>query len=123
MDTLYKISKQYFRTDLPSLQVGDKVEVATKNFRQSEKEKNDSVSKTRLTHFKGTVIAQKNQNQISYTFSVLKDSSVMSICRDKETSSHKKRKGWGIKVCVGGGYFKKWKGEIRLEESPNPSSA
>jgi len=74
MDTLYKISKQYFRTDLPSLQVGDKVEVATKNFRQNEKAKNDSVSKPRLTHFKGTVIAQKNQNQISYTFSVLKDS-------------------------------------------------
>jgi len=74
MDTLYKISKQYFRTDLPSLQVGDKVEIATKNFRQSEKEKKDSVLKPRLTHFKGTVIAQKNQNQISYTFSVLKDS-------------------------------------------------
>ena len=74
MDTLYKISKQYFRTDLPSLQVGDKVEIATKNFRQSEKEKKDSVLKPRLTHFKGTVIAQKNQSQISYTFSVLKDS-------------------------------------------------
>ncbi|CAI2161572.1 13863_t:CDS:2 [Funneliformis geosporum] len=59
---------------LSNEQMGDKVEVATKNFRQSEKEKNDSVLKPRLAHFKGTVIAQRNQNQISYTFSVLKDS-------------------------------------------------
>src|ERR1051326_8545547 len=72
MDTLYQISKQYFRTDLPSLQIGDKFEVTAKHFIQ--KEKNDSTPKFRLTHFKGTIIAQKNQGQISHTFSVLRDS-------------------------------------------------
>ena len=76
MDVLSKISKQYFRTDFPSLQVGDKVEVATKHFNQNEKEnKNDSnKQKSRLTRFKGAVIAQKNPGQISHTFSVLKES-------------------------------------------------
>src|SRR3954454_10373244 len=75
MDTLSQISKQYFRTDLPSLQIGDKIEVTIKHFSQNQKEKNDPTKlKTRLTHFKGTVIAQKNPGQISHTFSVLKDS-------------------------------------------------
>ena len=74
MDTIREITKQYFRTDLPPLQVGDKVEITTKNFNQNEKNKDDGKTKFRLTHFKGTVIAQKNSQQISYTFSVLKDS-------------------------------------------------
>lgn len=74
MDTLSQISKQYFRTDLPPLQIGDKVEVTAKHFIQKEKEKNDSTPKFRLTHFKGTIIAQKNQGQVSHTFSVLRDS-------------------------------------------------
>jgi ribosomal protein L19 len=73
MDTLYNISKQYFRTDLPSLQIGDKVEVTTKHH-FTHKEKSDSTPRSRITNFKGTVIAQKNQGQISHTFSVLKDS-------------------------------------------------
>src|SRR4051812_18557277 len=74
MDTLHEISKQYFRTDLPSLQVGDKVEIITKHFNKNEKaKKNEEKSKPRLTHFKGTIIAQKNSGQISYTFSVLKE--------------------------------------------------
>jgi len=73
MDTLYNTSKQYFRTDLPSLQIGDKVEVITKHY-FIQKEKSDPTPKSRLTSFKGTVIAQKNQGQISYTFSVLRDS-------------------------------------------------
>ncbi|MEG7978800.1 MAG: 50S ribosomal protein L19 [Mollicutes bacterium UO1] len=74
METLQVINKQYFRTDLPPLQVGDKVEITTKNFNKNEKAKHEEKPKLRLTHFKGTVIAQKNSGQISYTFSVLKDS-------------------------------------------------
>ena len=74
MDTIRDITKQYFRTDLPPLQIGDKVEITIKNLNKTEKAKNDEKSKYRLTHFKGTVIAQKNKGQISYTFSVLKDS-------------------------------------------------
>src|SRR5438034_2963369 len=66
MDTLQEISKQHFRT-------GDKVEVTIKNFNKIEKDKEGKI-KHRLTHFRGTVIAQKNPQQISYTFSVLKDS-------------------------------------------------
>ena len=72
MDAIRDITKQYFRADLPPLQVGDKIEVTTKNFSQNEKNK-DGKPKYRLTHFKGTVIAQKNPHQISYTFSVLKE--------------------------------------------------
>jgi len=73
MDTiLHDITKQYFRTDLPPLQIGDKIEVTAKHFNQNEKNK-DGKQKYRLTHFKGIVIAQKNPHQISYTFSVLKE--------------------------------------------------
>src|SRR4051812_47506230 len=83
MDTISNISKQYFRTDLPSLQVGDKVEITTKylNQNQNGKEKKDDSAKQkiRLTHFKGIVIAQKNCGQISYNFSVLKESSKLVI--------------------------------------------
>src|SRR5215208_4458477 len=74
MDATSDIIKQYFRTDLPPLQVGDKVEITTKNFNPNEKKKDDGESKHRLTRFIGTVISQKNPQQISYTFSVLKDS-------------------------------------------------
>lgn len=73
MNNLHDITKQYFRTDLPELKVGDKIEVVTKNFNKNEKDK------YRLTHFKGTVIGQKNEKQISYTFSVLKESSKVVI--------------------------------------------
>ncbi|CAG8576882.1 3637_t:CDS:2 [Scutellospora calospora] len=74
MDTIREITQQYFRTDLPPLRVGDKVEITTKNYNKNEKDKNDGTLKHRLTHFKGTVITQKNPGQISYTFSVLKES-------------------------------------------------
>jgi len=73
MDTLQEISKQYFRTDLPELQVGDKVEVIIKNFNKNEKDKQ------RLTRFEGIVITQKNKQQISYTFSVLKESGKVAV--------------------------------------------
>src|SRR4051812_21761928 len=81
MDTIPSISKQYFRTDLPSLQVGEKIEITTKYFNQNQNEKKDASAKqkVRLTHFKGIVIAQKNRGQISYTFSVLKESSKLMI--------------------------------------------
>ncbi|CAG8731124.1 8739_t:CDS:2 [Racocetra fulgida] len=72
MNKLSEITQQYFRTDLPQLAIGDKVEVITKNFDLRAKSENP---KYRLTHFLGTVIAQKNKRQISYTFSVLKASS------------------------------------------------
>ena len=74
MDTTSNTTKQYLRTDLPPLQVGDKVEITTKNFNPNEKNEDDGKQKHRLTRFKGTVIAQKNPHQISYTFSVLRDS-------------------------------------------------
>jgi len=74
MDKTSDITKQYFRTDLPPLQIGDKVEITTKNINQNEKSESDEKLKHRLTRFKGTVIAQKNPHQISYTFSVLKQS-------------------------------------------------
>src|SRR2546429_7634300 len=74
MDKIRDITKQYLRTDLPPLQVGDKVEITTKNFNKNEKKKDDGKPKYRLTHFKGTIITQKNPKRISYTFSVLKES-------------------------------------------------
>jgi ribosomal protein L19 len=73
MDTPQEISKQYFRTDLPELQVGDKVEIIIKNLNKNEKDKQ------RLTRFEGTVITQKNKQQIGYTFSVLKESSKVAV--------------------------------------------
>lgn len=79
MDKTSDVVKKYFRTDLPPLQVGEKVEVTTKNFNQNEKNEDDGKSKRRLIRFKGTVIAQKNRGQISYTFSVLKESGRVAI--------------------------------------------
>jgi len=37
MDNIHDITKQYLRADLPSLQVGDKIEVTAKHFNQNEK--------------------------------------------------------------------------------------
>ncbi|MDR1670185.1 MAG: 50S ribosomal protein L19 [Spiroplasmataceae bacterium] len=73
MNIICDITKQYLRADLPSLEIGDKVEVVTKHINPNEKSKKGEKEKFRLTHFKGTVIAQSNPKQISYTFSVLKD--------------------------------------------------
>jgi ribosomal protein L19 len=70
---LQETTEQYLRKDLPSLEIGDKIEIITKNFSKEEKDK------FRLTNFKGVVIAQKNRNRISYTFSVLKESSKIAI--------------------------------------------
>ena len=73
MNILQEITQQYLRTDLPELQIGDIVEITIKNYKQNEKDK------FRLTHFKGTVIAQKNKKQISYTFSVLKETNKVKV--------------------------------------------
>lgn len=73
MNSLDEITNQYLRSDLPQIQVGDKVEVISKNFSPNKKEG------YRLTHFRGTVIAQKNRKQISYTFAVLKESNKIAI--------------------------------------------
>src|SRR4051812_7848189 len=73
MDTLQEMNKEYFRTDLPPLEVGDKVKVSTKIFNKNEKDK------FRLTHFEGEIIAKKNPNQISYAFHVLKESAKVGI--------------------------------------------
>jgi ribosomal protein L19 len=75
MDTIRDITKQYFRTDLPPLEIGEKVEVTIKNFDKNEKDE------FRLTHFEGEVIAQKNKGQISYTFSVLSEKSKKVVIR------------------------------------------
>jgi len=73
MNVLQEITQQYLRTDLPELHVGDKIEVTIKNYKPSEKDK------FRLTHFKGIIISQKNKKQISYTFSVLKETNKAKI--------------------------------------------
>src|SRR4051812_425883 len=73
MDINRDIVKQYFRTDLPKLHTYDKVEVVTKSLNKNEK------GKHRLIRIEGIVIAQKNQGQISYTFSVLTESSKIAI--------------------------------------------
>ena len=73
MNILQEITQQYLRTDLPELQIGDIVEITIKNYKQNEKDK------FRLTHFKGTVITQKNKKQISYTFSVLKETNKVKV--------------------------------------------
>src|SRR5436305_6935452 len=75
MNNVVQVNKQYFRTDLPFLEIGDKVEVITKHLLKDKKVKD----KYRLTHFKGTIIAQKNKQKISYSFSVLEETEKVVI--------------------------------------------
>ena len=63
---LDQITKPYFRNDLPSLEVGEKVEVIMKI--QSQEKHN-------FSSFKGIIIAQKRKKQISHNFTVLDDES------------------------------------------------
>ena len=83
MNTISDISKQYFRTDLPPLKVGEEVEIVTKYFPQNLNEKPNKGEKEkkkfRLTHFKGTIISQKNRGLISHNFAVLKEGSKLAI--------------------------------------------
>src|SRR5205085_12649666 len=73
MNNLEEISKQYFRTDLPSLEIGDKVKVITRSILKNEK------GEYRLTHSEGIVIAQKNEQQISYNFTVIEEAEKVVI--------------------------------------------
>lgn len=73
MDLLQEITKPYLRNDLPSLQIGEKIEVITKIFDKDNKEK------FRLSSFKGIIVSRKRPKQISYNFSVLKESNKLTI--------------------------------------------
>src|SRR3954452_2845842 len=73
MDLLQEITKPYLRNDLPSLQIGEKIEVITKIFDKDNKEK------FRLSSFKGIIVSQKRPKQISYNFAVLKESNKLTI--------------------------------------------
>jgi len=70
---LEKITKSYLRDDLPSLQIGEKVEVVTKIQDKENKEK------FKLSSFKGIIIAQRRKKQISYNFTVLHESNKLTI--------------------------------------------
>jgi ribosomal protein L19 len=72
MNKINKSDKIYVRSDLPLLEIGDRIEVTLKN----------SVSgkdKVRLTNFKGIVISQRNKKSPSYTFSVIKESNKVCV--------------------------------------------
>lgn len=73
MDLLQTITQPYLRTNLPPLQIGEKVEVLTKIFDQKEPDK------AKLISFAGTIISQKRPKQISYNFTVLKESNKVII--------------------------------------------
>ena len=90
---LDEINRQYFRTDLPELEVGDEVEVVIKNPDRIEPKsskgqggkpsKGSENQKRSLSSFRGLIIARENKNQISYTFSVLGESNKSVIITTK----------------------------------------
>ncbi|MCE8162691.1 MAG: 50S ribosomal protein L19 [Candidatus Moeniiplasma glomeromycotorum] len=65
-----ELEKQNFRTDLPKLQVGEEVKVTLQRSREIKKEGRGSNS----TFVIGEVIALKNPQRISYTFTLLGES-------------------------------------------------
>lgn len=67
MDLLQEITKPYLRNDLPSLRIGEKVKVIMK------------VPDKRPFSFEGIIISQKRPKQISYNFTVLKESNKLVI--------------------------------------------
>ncbi|CAH1764137.1 9117_t:CDS:2 [Entrophospora sp. SA101] len=67
---LSQITKSCLRDDLPSLEVGERVEVITKIQDKENKEK------FKLSSFKGIIIAQRRKKQISYNFTVLHESKI-----------------------------------------------
>lgn len=67
MDLLQEITKPYLRNDLPPLKIGEKVKVIMK------------VSDKRLSSFEGIIISKKRPKQISYNFTVIKESSKLVI--------------------------------------------
>lgn len=59
---LTEITKNYLRSDLPSLQVGEEIKVTAKV---------NNEEKAKLFTFKGIIIKCKNPKQISYNFTLL----------------------------------------------------
>jgi ribosomal protein L19 len=66
MNNIGDIKNNYLRTDLPELNVGDRIEVTSKK-------------DNRTTNFKGIIIGKKKPGGINYTFSVLKESDRVGI--------------------------------------------
>lgn len=64
---LRELEQQNFRTDLPSLKVGEEVKVTLQRLRELKKEGRGSNS----TFIIGEIIALKNPRRISYTFTLL----------------------------------------------------
>jgi ribosomal protein L19 len=71
----FELEKQNFRTDLPKLQVGEQVRVVVKRIRKANKEGRGS----NFTFLTGEIIALKNPQRISYTFTVLGESNKVAF--------------------------------------------
>ena len=67
------ITSSQIRNDLPSVEVGENIEVFTKLFDKKNKDK------FKLTSFKGTVISCRRRNQISSNFSIIKESNKLVV--------------------------------------------
>lgn len=70
---LSQITKPYLRNDLPTLNVGEKIEVISKIFDKKDKEK------YKLSSFRGIVISQKKKQQLNYNFTVLHESNKLIL--------------------------------------------
>lgn len=66
---LQESEKNLFRTDLPSIEVGEKVEILVKR----------DLKSNRNLLFKGLVIKKKNENNLSYSFTVIHETERMVI--------------------------------------------
>src|SRR5437763_10604057 len=73
MDLLQEITKPYLRNDLPSLRTGEEIEVVTKVFNK------DNKKEYKLSAFRGTIISRKRPKQISYNFTVFKESKKLVV--------------------------------------------
>jgi ribosomal protein L19 len=70
-----ELEKQNFRSDLPKLQVGEKVRVVIQRPRKANKEGKGS----NFTFLTGEIIALKNPQRISHTFTLLGESDKVAI--------------------------------------------
>jgi ribosomal protein L19 len=66
MNKIDELNKNQLRTDLPPVEIGERVEII-------------SSKDNRTTHFKGIVIDKKNPSNINYTFHVLKESDRVGV--------------------------------------------
>lgn len=76
MDLLQEITKPYLRNDLPSLRTGEEIEVVTKVFNNKDK---DNKKEYKLSAFRGIIISQKRPKQISYNFTIFKESKKLVV--------------------------------------------